>query len=88
MNMMNLGATSQGWSDDTVQCLSSLKLLFSTLGELSELAGLPGGKATYSGICDMLSVVSCGGPQTLEAMVSEKCVRVSQLTQSRNIHTF
>lgn len=78
MNQMNLN----GYSRETTQCLAQLVLLFSSLGDLSELAGLPGGKATYSGICDMLSVVSCGGPQTLEAMVSEKCVRVSQLTQA------
>lgn len=84
MNQMNL----DGYSNETIQCLAQLNLLFSAMGDLSELAGLPGGKATYSGICDMLSVVSCGGPQTLEAMVSEKCIRVSQLTQSRNIHTF
>lgn len=78
MNQMNL----DGYSRETTQCLAQLVLLFSAMGDLSELAGLPGGKATYSGICNMLSVVSCGGPQTLEAMVSEKCVRVSQLTQA------
>lgn len=84
MREMNLnGEQAQEWSEETRRCLTQLNLLLAAYGELCETSGLPGGKAQYSDICDIIGRVSQRGPQALEDAVDNVCRRNTALLQAR-----
>lgn len=75
MDLSGKGLVQTDWGEETRQCLINLNLLMSAYGERCENIGIPGGKAIYSAICDIIGGVNTGGPQRLDEMLDAACKR-------------